>query len=231
MKLLVATRADKNIRDLTVLTHPIIKKFAKRWDADFLVLNHNANCDDPLGKIHYRIMQFYDLLNEYDRIIHLDSDIVINKNCPNLFDIVPGNKIGTIFEDRGSRQIDRLKRILRIQKVWGDITWHEGYINTGVFVVSRLHREIFKRFKGRLWTIKWGYDDVHLGYQINRLGMEIHELDYRFNHMCMFSELWNGSPLRFDSHIIHYAGKASFPDKGKRNRPELMKDDIRRIYG
>jgi len=230
MKLLVATRADKNIKKMTDLTHPIIKEFAEKWDADFLVLDHDADCDVGKGKIHYRIMRFYDLLTEYDRIIHLDSDIIINKNCPNLFNCVPYSEIGTIFEDRGSRLENRRNRIMSVQFEWGMIGWKKGYINTGVFVISQAHREIFRKFKDQYW-IRHGFDDVHLGYQIHRLGLKIYKLNYKFNHMTMFSEPWNGNSSRFNSYIIHYAGQGNFPDKDNRTRIELIKDDIKEIYG
>lgn len=230
MKFLITTRADKNIKKMTDLTHPIIKKFAEKWNADFLILDHNADCDVPMGKIHYRIMLFYDLLEEYDKIIHLDSDVVINKNCPNLFNIVPYDYIGTIFEDRGSRQKNRRDRIKEIQKKWISIGWKTGYINTGVFVVCKSHRKIFRKFNGKYWIQK-GFDDVHLGYQINRLGFKIAEFSYQYNHMSIFSEPWNESPSRFNSYIIHYAGKARFPDRGNRTRVELIRDDIKEIYG
>lgn len=233
MKLLVTTTADNNIKDMTGLTHPIIKHFAKKWDADFLVLDQDANCDVPMGKIHYRIMQLYYLLGEYDRILNLDSDIVINKDCPNLFNIVPYVCIGTIFEDKGSRLTNRRNRIKDVQLAWGDVAWDRGYINTGVFVVSRSHRRIFRKFKDQYWT-KLGFDCIHLGYQIHRLGLIIHELNYKFNHMSMFSEEWNrgfGSLSRYLSDIIHYAGQANFPDRGDRTRVELIRDDIQELWG
>ena len=138
--------------------------------------------------------------------------------------------VGTTFEDKGSRLENRRNLINRVQEMWGDIGWREGYINTGVFIVSKPHREIFRKFNDRYWVQK-GFDDVHLGYQIHRLGLEIFELDYRFNHMSIFSESWNGSPSRLNSYILHYAGKARFPDKGTMSRIKLIKNDIEKIYG
>lgn len=230
MKLLMVTRADDKYKAIADLTHPIMQGFAKQWDADFLVLNRDADCADRQSKALYRIMDIYDLLKEYDRVMNIDSDIVINKNCPNLFEMVPNDKIGVVFEDKGSRCKDRRQRIARVQIAWGDIGWRKGYINIGTLLVSRLHREIFKKGAGRYWK-SLGYCDVHLGYHIHRLGFEIYELDWRFNHMSIFSESWNGGPSRFDSYIIHYAGTGAFPDKGKRSRVQLIKDDIARIYG
>ncbi len=230
MKLLVASRADENVRNMSDLTFPIIKRFARKWNADFMTLSNNADCDDRLGRVHYRILEFFDLLKSYDRILHLDCDTVINENCPDVFNIVPYHEIGTVFEDKGKRQENRQQRIADVQTAWGDVRWKKNYLNTGVFVVSKPHAEIFSRFKGELW-IQSGYDDVLLGYQIHRLGMKIYELSYRFNHMSMFSEGWNNSASRFDSYILHYAGNARFPDKGKRARLQQIRDDIRRIYG
>jgi len=230
MKKLIVTRADDKIKEMSALTHPIIKRFAEKWGASFLILKEDFAGVRSWGKVHYRIMELYNLFEKYDRIANIDSDVVINKSCPNIFDIIPYDKIVTIFEDKGTRQSIRLKRIAQIQAEWGEIGWKENYINTGVFFVSKPHAEIFKRFKDKLW-VDWGYDDVHLGYQINRLDMKIHELDYRFNHMSMFSESWSGNASRFDSHIIHYAGQAGFPDKGKRTKVQQIRDDIGRIYG
>jgi len=230
MKHLIVTRAADNIREMADLTHPIIRKFAKQWGADFLVLRNDSDCTDEGGKVHYRIMELYDLFEEYDRIMNIDSDVIINKNCPNLFSMVPYDEIGVIFEDKGSRLNDRRGRINKVQAAWGDIGWREGYINIGISLFSKSHKEIFRKVKGRYWEDR-GFPDVHLGYQIHKLGFKICELDWRFNHMTMFSERWNGSPSRFDSHILHYAGQGDFPDRGKRSRVQIIRDDIKRIYG
>lgn len=231
MNLLMVTRADDRVKDTTDLTHPIIKDFARQWGADFLVLSGDApDCSDWKGKLHYRIMKLYGLLEKYDRIMNIDSDTIINKNCPNLFTIVPHDEIGVIFEDKGSRLKSRRRRILGVQAAWGDIGWRTGYVNTGVSLFSPSHREIFKKFEGQYWE-SHGYTDVHLGYQIHRLGFKLFELDWRFNHMSMFSEKWNGSASRFDSYILHYAGAARFPGKGNRTKAQQIREDVARIYG
>ena len=229
MKLLMVTRADERIQEMAELTHPILRSYAEKWDADFFVLSENFD-SQGWGTVHYRLMRLYDLLDEYDRILNIDTDVIINKNCPNLFEIVPYDEVGVIFEDVGTRKLDRIGRIQSVQLEWGIIGWKKNYINSGVCLVSKPHREIFKRYNGKLWE-KHGYADVHFGYQIHRLKLKIFEMDWHFNHMSIFSESWNNRASRFDSHIIHYAGNASFPDKGKRTKAMLIKDDIKRIYG
>ena len=69
MKLLITTRSDKHISEMTSLTHPIIKDYANWVGADFLELDHVSECKHEEGKWHYRIMKHYDLFNEYDRIL------------------------------------------------------------------------------------------------------------------------------------------------------------------
>jgi len=198
MNLAITIKADENVDEMYFLTLPYIMKYADKIGAEVVRLKDNKGLH-----YHYKILQLYDLFEKYDRIIVFDCDIVIRKDCPNLFDIVPYKYIGTVLEDKGSRLQDRRERIRKVQEKWGDIGWKEGYINTGVAVFSKCHRDIFK--KRELWLDN-GYDDVYLGYWINKLGYKIFELPYTLNHMRMFSETWNGSPSKFDSWIIHEAG-------------------------
>ena len=47
-------------------------------------------------------IKHYDLFNEYDRILSLDSDVVITPRCPDIFKTVDFENIGTVYEDKGS---------------------------------------------------------------------------------------------------------------------------------
>lgn len=222
-KYLMVTRCDEGAEELAQVTHPILKSYAEIWKADFMKLDYQADYLEGYGMPHYRIMKLYDLLDEYDRILMIDSDVLIMPSCPNLFDVVPEDKIGTIYEDKGSRKKPRRELIDAIQIHAGDVGWKEGYINTGVFVVSKKHKPIFQTINGDYWR-HTGFDDVHLGYNIHKYGFEITELAYQFNHMSMFSEPWNGSPSRFDSYIVHYAGHAAF--NGHRAKTNALSDRL-----
>jgi len=233
MKLLVTTRADQVCIDWAELTHPIIRKYAQKNKADFLVLDEAVDCKEAVGGIgngvyQYRIMKHYDLHEHYDRILHLDTDMLLHPDCPNLFDVVPYDEIGSIYEDVGSRKNQRLRCIRNSQKQFGEIGWTEGYINTGVFVTSKEHRDIYQKINER-YFVDWGTDDIHIGYLINKLGYKVKELPYQFNHMTMFSEEWNDNPNRFNSHIIHYAGRGVF-DSGVNNKLEQAYLDYERLY-
>lgn len=223
MKRLVVVRADDDIKEMTDMTFPIIKKFCKEWDAEFMVLDHKPPVMSDDRRPHFRITKIADLLSDYDRVLNLDCDLLINKTCPNIFDVVPEDCIGTIYEDVGSRMWNRRARIDSAQEMFGNIGWEKGYINTGVFLVSKMHSRVFERVNGRYYT-QDGSDDVHIGYNIVRLGFKVHELPYTFNHMTMFSE---SGTNRFDSYIIHYAGHGVF-DYG-RTRNEQIKKDLEKV--
>lgn len=251
-KFAMVTRADDNIEKLTKVTHPILMDYAAQWGCDFIVLDTKEDWMTDYELAHYRILRVRDLLQVYERILVIDSDVVIMPTCPNPFDVVPADSIGTIYEDKGSREPMRQGVIMSIQERYGDVGWEEGYINTGFFVVSRQHANIFQKATSHseqirdtpfsptdgLWT-GFGYDDALLGYNIHKFGHKVHELPFQFNHMSMFSESWNGNANRFESYVIHYAGLARFPDDRSGRtltsgndmdcRLELIESDIIRI--
>jgi len=228
MKLLITTRADSGVQEYANISHPIFKDYAEKVGADFMVLDHESGCTEGNGRWHYRILKHGELHDEYDRILHLDTDLLLNPNCPNIFDAVEYNNIGTVLEDVGSRKPDRHHRIFAAQQQIGDIGRKEEYINTGVFVTSKCHKEIYQTIDEQYW-LGSGQDDVHLGYLIKKNGFNVQNLGYRFNHMTMFSEAWNGMPNRFHSHIIHYAGSGIF-EANASNATEQMKLDYKKLY-
>jgi len=204
-KRLVVTRADSKIQNWSDITHPIIKKYADKCNADFKVINNNVEDNSRC----YVIFELYDLFNEYDRIIQIDTDTLIMKHCPNLFDVVPADKFGTIYEDKGSRTAHRRGLINKVQEERGSVNWSKGYINMGVCVIPKNCKDILKE-SDNLW-MNFGYADIECAYRCHKLNYEIFELDYSFNHMGMFSEEWNNYHSRFDSNIIHYAGNGFNP--------------------
>lgn len=216
-KYALVTRAKSNYREISSLTHPILKNYASRCDADFIVIDKEVY---NLGSFHYEIMQCHDLFDRYERLLIIDSDVIITPSCPNLFDIVPEDCVGTIFEDKYSRKSDRINRIRKVQEQWGDIGWKRGYMNMGVYVCSRCHRKLFDVREHRIWNDS-GYADVSVRYFTIKYGYKTFELPYKFNHMSMFSELGRN---RLKSYMIHYAGRGF---SGKKSRAEQIASDLK----
>ena len=210
----IVTRA-KDGYDLAQITHPILMDYAKRCQADFIVINEEKM---NLGHFSYEIFQLYQIFDTYERVIVIDSDTIIAPDCPNLFDVVPYDCIGTIYEDKFSRKKDRKNRIRLVQEKFGDIGWREGYINSGVLVCSKIHKELFSYPKEEVW-LGTGFDDVFLGYRIKKYKLKVFELPYTFNHMSLFSEVGKNW---LKSYIIHYAGRGF---SSSRSRSEQIQRD------
>lgn len=218
-KRLVATRCDDNNSKISEITHDVLKSYANRCGADFLVIS------DCRGlHMHYRILQFYELFETYDKILSVDSDLIITKKCPNIFEVVPDGMIASVYEDVGSRRADRRSRIKAVQKKFGDIGWESGYINTGFALFPKEYKDLFKeRDEKNLWD-GLGYDDVYLGFLIKKLGYRFYELPITYNFMSLFSEEWNTFKTRSEAFVLHYAGQGGFIPC--RTREQIMQEDL-----
>ena len=227
MKYALVTRADKNIKIMSDITHPFLKDYAKKCKCDFIVLDGEPLIWTDDKRPHYRILECIKLLDKYERLILLDTDMLILPSCPNILDEVPFDCVGSIFEDKGTRKPERLESIKNIQDEWGNVGWEKGYTNAGTFVLSNCHKRILDSHNGHYWKER-GSVDVHMSYIVRKNNYKIHELSYKWNHMTMFSEKWNGYADRFDSYIIHYAGRGIF-DANIHDRISQIKNDIIKI--
>ena len=184
-------------QELSKLTSPFIKKYAEKIGADFLNIDgfNSEYITQKWNKFH-----IHDLLNKYERIIYFDIDILIREDCPNLFDIVPKNKLGMFNE---GRYAPRLEFLQQAAEYYGEEIreWKGKFYNSGVMVVSRIHKQLFKLPKGQDFVET---DQPYLNLRITNDKIEMFELDYRFNRMDILDQYCGIS--RLDSYVVHYAG-------------------------
>jgi len=178
------------------LTHPTFEAYAKKIGADFLVIN-KTDKSSP----HWEKFQIYDLLVKYDRILFVDSDIIIRSDSPNLFDIVPKDSFGVF--DEAPFTPDRKYSLIKACEEY-DIklpNWKGQYYNTGVMVISRIHREIFKHPGKEIFNF---YEQGYLNAIIQKLDTKCFILPYKYNRMTCLDVVTGEE--RFASYFIHYAG-------------------------
>lgn len=184
----------KNISEFTL---PSIQKYAEKINADFLNINeHNK------FYITQKWNKFYihELLNKYKRILYLDIDLIIREDCPNLFEIVPENKLGMFNE---GRYVPRYEFLEQASEYYGEELkkWNGKFFNSGVMVISRIHKQLFKLPQGIDFVET---DQPYLNLRILNDKIEMFELDYKFNRMDILDKHCGIS--RLDSYIVHYAG-------------------------
>jgi ADP-heptose:LPS heptosyltransferase len=178
-------------------TLPSIQNYANKIGADFLNIKQGQG-----GFITQKWNKFYihELLNEYKRIIYLDIDILIREDCPNLFDIVPVDKLGMFNEGRYTTRYEYLEQASEYYKEPLK-PWNGKFYNSGVMVISRLHKKIFKLPHGIDFVET---DQPYLNLRISNDRIEMFDLDFRFNRMDILDKFCGIS--RLDSYIVHYAG-------------------------
>jgi len=179
------------------VTHPTLVAYASRIGADFVVIRERYYSKVPTG---YEKLQIGRILENYDRVIYLDTDVIVRNDTPNLLWIVPEWFIG-VYNESDPTWESRIDvpgfmpgfcNSLRLPMP----DYRGRYFNTGVMVVGRKHSALF--------TAPTVFPNCHgeqgyLNIQIHLLGYSILELPSRFNRIpdCLYGD---GT----DAYIIHY---------------------------
>jgi len=200
-------------RRMAEVSHPTISAYADRIGASFMVMDGEGAHSSP----HWGKLRLRDLLNSYDRIVYVDTDVIIRDDAPDLFDEVPAGKLG-VFDEApftDGRFVSMTETCRAFGVVLGE-RWDGVYFNSGVMVLSPLQRTLFESPPFE--------NDSHFeqGYlNVKRVidGIQIHPLHHKLNRMsCMDDKT---GEARHDSFILHYAGHP-FPE----SIPDLMSKDL-----
>ncbi len=199
-------------------------KYAEKCDADLIALQGTEGVNYPTP--HWIKFGIYDLLKkQYDRIVFMDADIIIRDDCPDLFKLVPEDRVGIFNEGVFAPRaicIHEVKKVYNIDlKDWNG----KDYYNTGVFVCSKEHRFIFK-ITEEIKPLRNSFgEQTYLNMKLfANPQVKIFHLSYKFNRMSLCDR--PTGMTRLDSYIIHYAGYETVVGKGK--LLEAMDRDIKR---
>ena len=196
-KAVVTVTIGQKFDILASLTHPTLKAYADKIGADFIVLSDLLECNKP----HWSKFLLYDLLPDYDRIIYIDTDIIVRDDCPDLTEIVPSEKLGIFNEGHFTERMESLREAVMAYKEEVPKWDGRSYYNTGVMVLSKKHRTLFKTPKmlHDLGMFEQGY----INLKIIKDEWDVFELPYGYNRMTCMDNL-TGDP-RHNSYIFHYA--------------------------
>jgi len=187
------------------VTVPYMLEYCKVHNIDFILRQqqHLPNYSPSIPAAFERF-NIYNLLDVYDRVVWVDADILIKKSAPNIFDIVPEDKFGVYYE---SDDVGRDHFISLLPQLY-NYTGVNRYLNSGVFVASKMHKEMFnmervKQFLNRP-NVKPGMnvDQDYLNIIIHRDKIQTHSLGYKFN--CLINS--TNSKLLKLAYFYHFAG-------------------------
>lgn len=199
-------------RQMARLTHPSLKAYAEKIGADFIVINESHRTSP-----HWEKFQLYNLFERYERILYLDTDLLVRDDTPDIFELIPPQKLGMFNEAPWTD--GRHQSMVDACRDYGFFVpdWDGRYFNTGVIVASHCHRYLFKKPEKEIFNF---YEQGYLNAVIGHGRIPVQELTYHFNRMCCMDP-YTGED-RFASYIMHYAG---FPNISM--VLEVIQQDIR----
>ena len=210
---LVTLAIGSGFQDVARATEGSLRRYANRHGLDFVII------DEPLISAHpvYDKFACYHLLDIYERLIFVDSDVLIAPETPNLLDIVPEDSFGAYMVSDHTDLHD--EAIVLVQEVLGDLSWQHDYFNGGVMVFSRNHKKVFDYEDPdlSLWAETPGTayrEQTYLNFKVRQYGLPIFDIGFKFNHTLAVGK----SDERFGSFIIHCKG----------HRPGNKLDEVRR---
>jgi hypothetical protein len=180
---------------LGALTHPAFQAYARKVGAELVVWRDAGTHRLP----HYRKLDLGMLLGEYDRVLYLDTDIVIRPDAPDLFARVPEDCLG-LFNQGPYHDYEASVARFLAEEGFDPRLWDRRYFNTGVILASRGHRELFVR---PAVEREHFFEQTYLNLLFARSRPRIHELGPEWNCLpCIWqSPGWDGH-----CYFAHYAG-------------------------
>lgn len=184
-----------------------MQSYAKRCGAERVVLSPSQFSE--AANVFYEKLQLGNLLEQYERTLFLDADILVSPSNPNLFDLVPTSRFGMVSVEPVFRQLERSHRL--ISTLIGLVMWQAPYFNAGVMLASRAHQAMFEVDLSivQLWHERAEaageghfHDQGFFKHRLNQLGLPFKELGKSFN----FTRAWGGFHKRFRHNFIHYVG-------------------------
>jgi lipopolysaccharide biosynthesis glycosyltransferase len=206
-----------------------MKDYADKCDADYLPLNElkiNHN------HIFFEKFYFVDLLNQYDRVLYVDADVLVTPTAKNIFNEFKDENCFYAFAENDHSEMTN--KDYCIQPLLNDCPeWplqengKKQYFNAGVFLVSKPLQKYFLNFRNvpNLPGIYEFGDQTYLNYLVAKNKIKFKSLPYSFNRMNMGK--FDTEKERYFSDFIHYAGPDLY---GSGHRETTVLQDINFLY-
>lgn len=219
MKYAIFTIAIKNSvnRKMYECTLNTVRHYAKKIGAD-LIVQTKKKIHHPHYVPHMEKFNLSKLLEKYDRVLYVDSDILITKNAPNIFDKYPDTNAVYMFNQAQIKSYN--KPLSRIKDITGKKMdfWYKknnrlAYFNTGVILASRPHRKYFTLGKDYFDYI---FEQGYINYKLMKHHVPIKELDTKFNRLVRMYKEKKG-------YFLHYI-------TGIKNREKVVVNEYKRLF-
>lgn len=216
-----------NDLDYFKYTLPTIHRYAEITRSDFIELeNRTINFYD----LNYEKYHLIELLNKYERVLHLDADIIVTPHARNIFQLFSDKQKVYAYNENGEGVMDRDRFVEDVRPV--GMAWHKAnnkyiYFNAGVVLLSNAHKSIFDDWKNIPIDRSAGLSSqTLLNYFVAKNNIPFQDIGYSFNRMYLGQS--DTKNERYDADFIHYAGDDKCMGKSKL---ETIKNDYKHFYG
>lgn len=210
-----------DIPRVIALSEPLFKVYAGKVQADYVKITRKA-INHPVCPMLEKY-QIYEILGtdlgQYERIIFFDADILVQPGTPNLFDIVPFKCVGGVYDhpENDPATLNRRRSMEDIQRILGDVDWKGGYFNTGVLVLSWIHRNTFQ-FHPKLLEIprRTMLEQSTTNWNMHKNRYKYFRLSRDFNMIAYDRKDESYYIKERLAHVLHFAGRGAKPHIMKR---------------
>ena len=191
------------------ITIPTMRAYAERCGADLIVADDNwRNNEHPC----YMKQIINSLWWRYDRVLYLDADIEIMPDAPNIFEVVPADKLGMyneagLYTNRQARMQAYIEAYNALVSEPIGLDLYDGtYYNAGMFLCSKDTNPHRPPVDGIMRVATSGnYDNTYVNAMIAKHQIPVHQLDWRWNRLITANEEAGTTDMREGAYFVHYA--------------------------
>lgn len=205
-------------------TIPTIKMYADKIGSDFVKLDRQVI---NFYGLHYEKFHIIELLNKYERVLHLDADIIVTPNARNIFELFPDKDKVYAYNENGDGVMDRDMFIENIlTDGWQKANGKYIYFNAGVVLISNNNKDIFNNVRIIEFDKSIGLSSQTLmNYFVFKNNIPFEDIGLSFNRMNLGEDDKENS--RYNADFIHYAGNDTYSNGDKL---ETIKNDYNHFY-
>ncbi|MCY7295433.1 glycosyltransferase family 8 protein [Alteromonas sp. a30] len=231
MKKAIFTIAIGNDNPMYKAALESFKHYAQKVEADLIVTDSprfDIKIENPKYLAHpawSEKCRIGELLEEYDRVLYLDADMLITPDARNVFDVY--SDLETVYMlDEGKETcrkavLDDVFQALGTLEDWPKHGELLTYYNVGMILISRqcplFQYACFNELQDVSHKIKY-YEQTYFNYLIQKHNIKNECIAPEFNRMDLF-----GQEGYLESDFIHYANKGYSPS-GRRRELQYVAD-------
>lgn len=214
-------KGDGAAREIWDICLPTIRRYAAKVGADFRIHDKADPAFDNTSFFMQKLGQ-WNALNEYDRLLCLDADIMIVPDAPDVFETF--NESG-VFYGMDESYVDRAHIMQPYVDKHGIVIPTGSYpprprhINGGMWL---LDRACDLRYDVADYIPCKGYEENFVNYVLTRNGVQVNDVGVKWNRMCS-----DTTTARRECFFIHHGGYGFAPNWRQLTPEQLWASKVR----